>query len=132
MIIVMYYARYTDTDSKNKTIIRKTVGAGQELLFTIYDENGTVVNLTTVTTNMKIYVGTNSNLEITGGTLTLVGAATLGTVKYALQTTDFDEEGDAGSYLVELQFGTDATIANSTSTIRAGDIFLKVEDTISD
>lgn len=128
----MYYARYTDTGKNNKTIMRGIVGAGQELSFTVYDENESVVNLTTVTTNMKIYVGTNAALQISGGTLTLVGAATLGTVKYALQTTDFDAEGDAGTYQVELQFGTHATIASSTSTIRAGDLSLTVEDTIAD
>lgn len=129
---MMYYARYTDTGGKNKTIMRGIVGAGQELLFSIYDENDAVVDLTTVTTNMKIYVGTHTALQITSGTLTLVGAATLGTVKYALQTTDFDAEVDAGTYLVELQFGTNATIASSTSTIRTGDLYLTVEDTIAD
>lgn len=128
----MYYARYTDTELNNKTILRKTVGAGQELLFTVYDENGSVVNLTTVTTNMKIYIGANDALQVTGGTLTLVGEATLGTVKYALETTDFDAESDAGTYPVELQFGTAAAIADSTSTIRAGDLCLTVEDTIAD
>ena len=129
---MMYHARYTDTNSKGKTILRNTVGAGQELTFTILDENDDVVNLTTVTTNMKIYAGTRGSLSLDGETLTLVGAATLGTVKYALQTTDFATEGSVGTFPVELQFGTNATIASSTSTIRARVFTLTVVDTISD
>lgn len=129
---MMYYAKYADTGLKNKTIMRKTVGAGQELTFSVFDENDAVVDLTTVTTNMKVYIGTNNALKVDGGILTLVGAATLGTVKYALQTTDFNTEDDVGNYTVELQFGTNATIADSTSTIRAGGLFITVEDTISD
>ena len=36
-----------------------------------YDENDAIVDLSTVTTNMKVYVGTHSALQITGGTLTV-------------------------------------------------------------
>jgi len=129
---MMYHAVYTDTGKNHKTMTRKTVGAGQELKFTILDENDAIVNLTTVTTNMKIYVGTLAEQEIAGGTITLVGAATLGTVKYPLATTDFDEEADIGTHAVELQFGTNATIGSSTSTIRTGGLTLSVLDTISD
>ena len=129
---MMYHAVYTDTGKTTKTIGRRTVGTGQELLFSIFDENNAVVNLTTVTTNMKIYVGTLAHQEIAGGTLTSVGAATLGTVKYPLATTDFDEEADAGVHDVELQFANNATIGSSTSTIRVGGLSLTVLDTISD
>lgn len=128
---LMYYARYTDGNLTESTITRGQKGVGQELEFTVYDEDGDAVNLTSVTTNMKIYIGTLSALKVTGGSLTAVSAAD-GTVKYALQATDFDAEGDAGTYEVELQFGTNADISLSTSTIRAGGLTLKVMDTISD
>ena len=127
---LMYYARYTDTDRDAKTISRLTIGAGQELLFTIYDENGDAVDLSSVTTNMKIYVGTLSALKVDGRTMTAVSASD-GTVKYPLIAADF-AEGDVGTFVVELQFANNATIGSSTSTIRAGDLELTVEDSISD
>jgi hypothetical protein len=128
---LMYYARYTDGNLSESTITRGQLGAGQELEFTVYDEDGDVVDLSSLTTNMKIYVGTLSALKITGGTLTAVSASD-GTVKYALIATDFDAEGDAGTYEVELQFANNATIGSATSIIRAGGLTLKVIDTISD
>lgn len=129
---MMYHARYTDTRTNGKTILRNTVGAGQELTFTILDENDDIVNLTTVTTNMKIYAGIRGSLALNGESITLVGAATLGTVKYALQTTDFATEGSIGVFPIELQFGTNATIGSSTSTIRVRGSTLTVVDTIAD
>lgn len=128
---LMYYARYTDGNKDNSEITRNLLGAGQELEFTVYDEDGDAVDLTTVTTNMKLYVGTLSALKINGGVITVV-SATDGTVKYALSGSDFSAEGDAGTYEVELQFGTNATISASTSTIRAGGLTLTVKDTIGD
>lgn len=127
----MYYARYTDGNLSESTITRGQLGTSQEIEFTIYDENGDVVDLSGLTTNMKIYVGTLSALKVDGGTITAVSASD-GTVKYALQATDFDAEVDAGTYEVELQFADNPVIGLSTSIIRAGGLTLTVVDTISD
>ena len=125
----MYNLEYTDTGEKTKTITRGTFGAGQELQFTVKDENGSAVDLTDVTTVMKIYVGVEGTLQIDGETVA-IGTATSGTCTYALQSTDFDAEEDAGSYAVELEFSDNAI--TPTKQIRAGKASLKVIDTISD
>ena len=128
--MLMYYAKYTDTGLNTKTVSRLTIGTGQDLLFTIYDENGDVVDLSSVTTNMKIYVGVEGTLKIDGRTLSAVDAS-VGTFKYPLIAADFAEV-DVGTHNIELQFANNATIGSSTSTVRAGDLELTVEDSISD
>jgi len=129
--MLMYYAKYTVDNLSTNTITRGLLGTGQELKFTIYDEDGDVVDLTSVSTNMKLYVGTPTALQIDGGTLTAV-SLTAGTVKYPLVATNFDAENEAGTYTVELQFANNADVSLATSVIRAGDLTLKVIDTISD
>ena len=127
----MYYARYTEGNKTNTEITRRQLGTTPTLDFTVYDEDGDVVNLTSLTTNMKIYVGSLTALQITGGTL-VDNTVASGKVKYVLLSTDFDAEIDAGTYDVELQFADNATIGSATSVIRAGGLRLTVKDTISD
>lgn len=129
--MLMFYAKYTVDGMSTNTITRGLLGAGQELKFTVYDEDGDVVDLTSVTTNMKLYVGTPSALKLSGVTMTAVDA-TEGTVKYPLTASDFNAEADAGTYTVELQFADNATVSSAGSVIRAGGLTLTVEDTISD
>ena len=127
---LQYQVIYTDTGEKTKTINPNTFGSGTDLEFTVVDENGAAVNLTTVNTAMKIYVGTLSTLKINGGTLVDVAVAN-GTVKFPLVTGSF-AEADVGSYAVELQFADNATYSSATLGIRAGGASLKVIDNIQD
>jgi hypothetical protein len=124
---MMYNAVYTDTGEQTKTIIAGQIGAGQELLFTIKDEDGDVVDLTDIVTNMKIYIGVDGTLVVNGGTVVIV-AATSGTCKYVITNTDFTV---AGLYDVEIVFADNAVIASATEIITAGGSKLKVEDSIS-
>lgn len=128
---LMYNAKYTNSGKTEKTIIRNTLGAGQELTFTVMDDSGDVVNLSTLTTNMKVYIGASGALEVDGGTLTAVDAS-VGTFKYALTSANFSAEGDAGTHTVELQFADNATLGSATKIVRAGGLTLTVLDTIGD
>lgn len=123
---MMYNIKYTDTGKTNKTITRLTIGAGQELTFSVTDENGTAIDLTSVATNMKIYIGD----KVVGSTVTAVTIGS-GLIKYPLIAADF-AEGDIGTYNVELQFADNATLGSATSIIRTSGCVLTVIDTIAD
>lgn len=127
---LQYQIIYTDTGEKTKTINPNTFGSGTDLEFTVIDENGSAINLTTVNTAMKIYIGTTSALKVNGGTLIDVAVAT-GKVKFPLVTGSF-AEGDVGSYNVELQFADNVTYSSATLGIRASGASLKVVDNIQD
>lgn len=127
----MYIAKFTDTGSKTKVITRNTFGAGQELLFSITDENGAAINLSTLTTSMLIYIGTEGTLIVTGGTVADATSAS-GLVKYEIQSTDFNAESDVGIHNIELQFSDNATLGSATKIIRVGGMSLTVIDTIVD
>ena len=127
---LQYQLEYTDTGERTKTINPNTFGSGTDLEFTVVDENGSAVDLTTVSTSMKIYIGTLSALKVDGGTLVDVSVAN-GKVKFPLVTGSF-AEGDVGYYTVELQFMNNAVYANASLVIRAGGASLRVEDNIQD
>lgn len=127
----MYKAKFTDTGSKTKVVTRNTFGVGQELLFTITDENETVIDLSTLTTDMKIYIGTEGTLIVNGGTVADATAAS-GLVKYVILSTDFNAESDVGIHNVELQFSDNATLGSATKIIRVSGISLTIVDTIVD
>ena len=125
---LQYQVTFTDTGSKIKTVNVDTFGSGADLTFTVKDENGTAVNVSALT-SMKIYVGTQSALKITGGTLVDVTVAS-GKVKFPLVTGSF-AEADIGNYAIELQFADNATLSSATKIIRAGGATLNVIDTIN-
>lgn len=125
---LQYQTTFTDTGLKTKTINVDTFGSGADLTFTIKDENGTVIDISALTT-MKIYVGTQSALKINGGTLVDVTVAS-GKVKFPLVTGSFTEE-DVGIYTIELQFSNNAVLSSATKIIRAGGASLNIIDTIN-
>jgi len=127
----MYLAKFTDTGEKTKTITRKTFGAGQDLTFTVTDENGTAINLSGYTTNMKISIGVEGTLSVDSATLADVTVAS-GKVKYPLVIGDFSTEGEVGTHSIELQFADNANLALAAKIIRVGGLSLTVVDTIID
>lgn len=126
---LQYQVTFTNTGLRAKTVNVDTFGSGTDLTFTVKDENGTAIDLSALTTNMKIYVGTHSALKISGGTLLDVDVAN-GKVKYPLTDANFTES-DVGTYDIELQFANDAVLATATKIIRAGGATLSVVDTIN-
>lgn len=128
--MAQYKLLYSDTGKTVKEIIRGTSGTAGTLLFKIVDENGSVVNFSTMTTVAKIYIGVEGTLLVDGAALTSTANAATGLATYAIAWADFaNDTTEVGAFNVELYLADNAspTQAISTSTVK-----LRVKPTIID
>ena len=117
----------------NKTIMRNTFGAGQDILITIVDERGVAVNCSGFDTYKKIYVGSGATKIIDGGDMVRVSDGTDGKYSYPITATDFNTEAtDVGTWDLEIILGDNATYGSQTERLVAGGASLHVVDTIMD
>jgi len=132
--MAQYRLKWTDSGDVEKSIYKNqlnTSAAGNisVLRISVVDQDGTAVNLTGLTTSMKLYVGVEGTLQMNGVTLALVGAATLGTLIYRLTGSDI---ATAGTYAVNIYCADNATPASATDALTVGGLTLRMVETMSD
>ena len=117
----------------NKTIMRNTFGAGQDIFITIVDENGIAIDCSGFDTYKKIYVGSGATKIIDGGDIVRISDGTDGKYSYPITATDFSVEAtDVGTWDLEIILGDNATYGSQTERLVAGGAVLHVVDTIMD
>lgn len=130
--MAQYTLKFTDTGESYQTIMRNqknsSTGNISTIQLSVVDQDGAAVNLTGLTTSMKIYIGIEGTLKVDGGTLTLVGAATLGTVIYRLAGDSFSA---AGVYSIQIYCADHATPASATDALTVNGCTLDVRSTMT-
>jgi len=130
--MAQYKIKFTDTGEQYKTIMRnqKNSSSGNisVLRLSVVDQDDAAVSLAGLTTSMKIYIGIEGALKVNGGTLELVGAATLGTLLYKLAGDSFSA---AGVYDIQIYCADNATPASATDSLSADGCTLDVRTTMT-
>lgn len=128
-----YTLKWTDSGNSYKRIYinqlnSSAAGDTSALRISVVNQDGAVVDLTGLTTALKLYVGIEGTLKMNGVDMTVV-SATGGTLIYRLTGSDIDA---AGVYAVNIYCADHATPASATDALTAGKLVLEVVDSLTD